>query len=94
MGVALGAWLALKSRSLWIILNEDSIEIGGIFKPDKIARTDIVERKLYNTGRGSYYILILRNAKKVRLPMFMRYDRLFYAWMEPVPLAKPRRRKS
>ena len=37
---------------------------------------------------GSYYIMIARDGRELKLPPFLDYDKAFHAWMKDIPLRK------
>jgi hypothetical protein len=72
-----------------VTLHADAIEISGLFSSRRLARTDILGRRIAAAQPriGAVYRLAPKDetARDIRLPPFLQPDKFFHAWMHDIP---------
>ena len=86
--VAVAAFIIIAAQRSRVILYPDAIEVVRNVAPvRRLARADIVGRRLVRGSRFSYYyVLISRDGTVVSLPSLLKYDKAFHAWMADIPM--------
>jgi hypothetical protein len=75
------------------VLRDDGVESIWWFRPRYLALDQIAGRRMgYINGRAlhvTYYILIAKDGRELKLPPLLRYDRTFHDWMNRFPMIQP-----
>jgi hypothetical protein len=93
--VALFLLIAIVTGKRRAVLREDGIESIWWFRPRYLALDQIAGRRMgylrMRAGEVTYYILIAKDGRELKLPPLLRYDRPFHDWMNRFPLTQPPR---
>ena len=87
LGIAAMFWAEANGR---VTLCDDSIEVVRWGRTRRVARGDIVARRIPH-GKGTWYhVLIPRNQNQpeLKLPQSLATDAAFSAWLKPIPLIR------
>jgi hypothetical protein len=95
VGIAIAALTGYGALMVWIFrsrvaLRADSIEVTRVLWPSRrVARTDIVARRMHPSGWRSapYHILITRDGREVSLPPYLEHNAALRSWLANIPLA-------
>ena len=87
--VVLFLLIAIVTGKRRAVLREDGIESIWWFRSRYLALDQIAGRRMgYINGRAlhvTYYILIAKDGRELKLPPLLRYDRPFHDWMNRFP---------
>ena len=100
MGILANIFLLAIAARFWteangrVTLCDDSIEVVRWASTRRVARSDIVARRIPHGGKGSWFHVLIprdRNQPELKLPQSLATDAAFSAWLKPIPLIRRRR---
>ena len=100
MGVLANIFLLAIAARFWteasgqVTLCDDSIEVVRWASTRRVARSDIVARRIPHGGKGTWFHVLIprdRNQPELKLPQSLATDAAFCAWLKPIPLIRRKR---
>jgi len=97
MGILSNIFLLAIAAMFWteangqVTLFDDSIEVVRWQSTRRVARADIVARRIPHGKGAGPHVLIPRDQPELRLPQALATDAAFAAWLKPIPLIRRRR---
>jgi len=99
MGILANIFLLAIAARFWteasgrVTLCDDSIEVVRWGSTRRVARSDLVARRIPH-GKGTWFHVLIprdRHQPELKLPQSLATDAAFSAWLKPVPLMRRRR---
>jgi hypothetical protein len=95
-GILANIFLLMIASKIWtesighVTLFDDSIEVVRWASTRRVARSDIVARRIQH-GRGNWFHVLIprdRHQPELKLPQSLSTDAAFSAWVKPIPLIR------
>jgi hypothetical protein len=74
-----------------VVLHSDSIDVIRLLWSRRVARIDIVARRMRQGRWSSYHVLLTRGGCEVDLPPYLEHNTALRTWLASIPLASRKR---